>query len=163
MAEKEPKWVDDIVGALCDPIIVFPAGGWENDLPDWIKPQITLERLIMNVKSMKEGGVPVGDTEVLAYMYPRTMESPLTEQWQRIYFYVFNQAMKMKKTEVPKDLQSEKLTDYDMQQLNHLKNWIYDTRIKHRKDRERGIRQEEQAAATAEKEEIELLQYAFKF
>ena len=57
MAEKEPKWVDDIVGALCDPIIVFPAGGWENDLPDWIKPQITLERLIMNVKSMKKGGV----------------------------------------------------------------------------------------------------------
>ena len=43
-------------------------------------------RLIMNVKSMKEGGVPVGDTEVLAYMYPRTMESPLTEQWQRIYY-----------------------------------------------------------------------------
>jgi len=117
----------------------------------------------MNVKSMNEGGVPVGDTEVLAYMYPRTMESPLTEQWQRIYFYVFNQAMKMKKTEVPQDLQSETLTDYDMQQLNHLKNWIYDTRIKHRKERERGIRQEEKATATAEKEETEHLQYEFKF
>ena len=69
----------------------------------------------------------------------------------------------MKKTEVPKDLQSEKLTDYDMQQLNHLKNWIYETRVKHRKERERGIRQEEKAAAVAEKEEIEHLQYEFKF
>ena len=160
--KEDEKWIGDVVGVFCDPIIVYPSG-WEDTLPDWIKQQITLERLIMNVKSMKEGGVPVGDTEVLAYMYPRTMESPLTEQWQRIYFYVFNQAMKMKKTEVPKDLQSEKLTDYDMQQLNHLKNWIYDTRIKHRKERERGIRQEEKAAAVAEKEEIEHLQYEFKF
>ena len=160
--KEDEKWIGDLVGVFCDPIIVYPSG-WEDTLPDWIKPQITLERLIMNVKSMKEGGVPVGDTEVLAYMYPRTMESPLTEQWQRIYFYVFNQAMKMKKTEVPKDLQSEKLTDYDMQQLNHLKNWIYDTRIKHRKDRERGIRQGEKAAVVAEKEAIEHLQYEFKF
>ena len=131
--KEDEKWIGDVVGVFCDPIIVYPSG-WEDTLPDWIKQQITLERLIMNVKSMKEGGVPVGDTEVLAYMYPRTMESPLTEQWQRIYFYVFNQAMKMKKTEVPEDLKSEKLTDYDMQQLNHLKNWIYDTRIKHRKE-----------------------------
>jgi hypothetical protein len=160
--KEDEKWIGDVVGVFCDPIIVYPSG-WEDTLPDWIKQQVTLERLIMNVKSMKEGGVPVGDTEVLAYMYPRTMESPLTEQWQRIYFYVFNQAMKMKKTEVPEDLKSEKLTDYDMRALDELKRWIYQKRVEHRKERDRGIRNVKKAVAVAEKEESETLQYAFKF
>jgi hypothetical protein len=91
------------------------------------------------------------------------MESPLTEQWQRIYMYVFNQAMTMKKTEVPEDLKSEKLTDYDMRALDELKRWIYEKRLQNRKERDRGIRNGKKAVAVAEKEEIETLQYAFKF
>ena len=47
--KKVDGWIDTLVGALCDPIIVYPSG-WEDTLPDWIKPQITLERLIMNMK-----------------------------------------------------------------------------------------------------------------
>ena len=103
---------------------------------------MTTERLIMNIKASKEGGVPVGDTEALAYIYPRTMEAPMSEQWYRIYMYVFNQAMKFKKTEVPEDLKSEKLSDYDMQELNQLKSWIYERRVKHRKDKNRAERQQ---------------------
>jgi hypothetical protein len=160
--KEDEKWIGDIVGVFCDPIIVYPSG-WEDTLPEWIKSQITLERLIMNVKAMKEGGVPVGDTEVLAYIYPRTMEAPMSEQWTRIYMYVFNQAMKMKKTEVPQDLQSEKLTDYDMRALDELKRWIYEKRLQHRKERDRRIRNGKKAVAVAEKEETELLQYAFRF
>jgi len=71
-------WIDDVVGALCDAIIVYPSG-WQDTLPDWIKPQITMERLMMNIVAMKEGGVPVGDTEALAYLYPRTMEAPMPD------------------------------------------------------------------------------------
>ena len=148
---KVDGWIDDLVGALCDPIIVYPSG-WQDTLPDWIKPQITLERLIMNMKVIKEGGVPVGDTEALAYIYPRTMEAPMSEQWYRIYMYVFNQAMKVKKTEVPEDLKSEKLSDYDMQELNHLKDWIYQQRVKHRKEKARGERR--QAKEEAEAKEL---------
>lgn len=140
---KTDGWVNDLVGAICDPIIVYPAGGWENDLPDWIKPQITLERLIMNVKVMKEGGVPVGDTEVLAYIFPRTLEAPLSEQWVRIYSYVFNQAMKFNKTEVPEDLKNEPLKDWDVRELNQLKAWIYEKRVQHRKEKLRAERREE--------------------
>ncbi len=139
--KKVDGWIDDLVGALVDPIIVYPSG-WQDTLPDWIKPQITLERLIMNIKVVKEGGVPVGDTEALAYIYPRTMEAPMNEQWYRIYMYVFTQAMKCKKTEVPEDLKSEKLSDYDMQKLNQLKRWIYDRRVKHRKEKARGERRQ---------------------
>ena len=139
--KQEDKWIGDLVGALCDPIIVYPSG-WEDTLPDWVKPQITLERLIMNAKVIKEGGVPVGDTEALAYMYPRTMEAPMNEQWYRVYMYVFNQAMKFKKMEVPEDLKSETLVDWDMRELNDLKRWIYQQRVKHRKEKARAERRE---------------------
>ena len=150
-------WIDDLVGALCDPIIVFPSP-WQEDMPDWISPQIKLERLIMNMKAMNDGSVPVGDTEVLAYMYPRTMESPLTEQWYRIYMYVFNGAMKFKKTEVPEDLRSETLSNYDMSQLNDLKRFIYARRVQHRKERNRVERKVE----TEKKElEVKMVQQAF--
>ena len=112
----------------------------------------------MNIKVSKEGGVPVGDTEVLAYIYPRTMEAPMNEQWYRIYMYVFTQAMQFKKTEVPEDLKSEELSDYDMQQLNQLKRWIYERRVKHRKEKARGeLRERRQAKEEADAKELETL------
>jgi len=72
--------------------------------------------------------------------------------------YVFNKAMKMKKTEVPEDLKSETLSDYDMQELNHLKYWIYEQRVKHRKEKARETRLQ----AKEEKElEVEAAQPSF--
>ena len=78
--EKQPNkrqvdgWIEDLVGALTDPIIVFPSP-WQDDIPENVKKQIPLERLIMNMKVTREGkGVPVGDCEALVYMFPRTME-----------------------------------------------------------------------------------------
>ena len=153
-------WIGDVVGALCDPVIVYPSG-WQDTLPDWIKPQITLERLIMNMRVLNEGGVPVGDTEVLAYIYPRTMEAPMSEQWYRIYMYVFSQAMRFKKTEVPEDLKSESLTDWDMQQLNQLKRWIYDRRVKERKEKARGERRQAKEETEAKELETRPLQPSF--
>ena len=162
LADLQPKdkrqadgWIDDLVGALCDPVIVFPAGGWENDLPDWIGPQIKLERLIMNMKVMHEGGVPVGDTEALVYIFPRTMESPMSEQWLRIYMYVFNKAMAMKKVEVPEDLKSETLSNYDMRQLNDLKRFIYAKRVQHRKEKARTMKQETKEAKELETKPVQ--------
>jgi len=138
--KKVDGWIDDLVGALCDPIIVYPSP-WKDDLPDWIKPQITLERLVMNMKVIHDGGVPVGDTEALAYIFPRTMEEPLSEQWMRIYTYVFTQSMKFKKVEVPEDLRCESLSDYDMRELTDLKTWIYQKRVQHRKEKAKAERQ----------------------
>ena len=137
--KKAEGWIDDLVGALCDPIIVYPSP-WKDDLPDWVKPQITLERLVMNMKVTHDGGVPVGDTEALAYIFPRTMEEPMSEQWLRIYTYVFTSAMKFKKVEVPEDLRCESLSDYDMRELTDLKAWIYQKRVQHRKERSRAER-----------------------
>jgi hypothetical protein len=151
--QKDEGWIDDLVGALCDPIIVYPSP-WKDDLPDWVKPQITLERLVMNMKVMHDDGVPVGDTEALAYIFPRTMEEPLSEQWMRIYTYVFTSAMKFKKVEVPEDLRCESLSDYDMRELTDLKTWIYQKRVQHRKEK---AKSGWQASSRAEEENSEKL------
>jgi len=37
--------LEEMVYALTDPIIVFPAGGWENDLPERLKNELPLRRL----------------------------------------------------------------------------------------------------------------------
>jgi hypothetical protein len=131
-------WISNLVGALTDPIIVFPSP-WQQDIPEDLKQQIPLERLIMNMKVEHEGkGVPVGDVEALIYMFPRTMESPLTEQWMRIYSYAFTKAMQFKRVEVSEDLKRETLDDYDMHQLDDLKRFIWNSRVKARKERARG-------------------------
>ena len=63
--EKEAeRAISDIVGAIFDPIIVFP-GGWGDTLPDWMKQKVTLERLMENMKALK-GEKPTG-TDLEAY------------------------------------------------------------------------------------------------
>ena len=45
-APKMPRDpIEEIVGTLCDPIIVFPAHGWENDLPQPVLDRLPLNRL----------------------------------------------------------------------------------------------------------------------
>ncbi|MDD5701379.1 MAG: hypothetical protein PHU23_04935 [Dehalococcoidales bacterium] len=152
---KDDAWISDLVGALCDPLIVFPSQ-WSADIPDNLKKQITLERLIMNMKVSKEGkGVPVGDCEALAYMFPRTMESPMGYEWTHIYQYCFTKAMTFMKVEVPPDLRVESLSDYDMYQLDDLKRFIWDRRLKHRKERERGEKRSEQDKNNQEEKETQ--------
>lgn len=140
-AKRDDAWIGEVVGALCDPIIVYPSP-WQDDIPDWVKSQITLERLAMNMKVLKQGGVPVGGTEVMAYMFPRTMDAPMPYEWVKIYTLVFNEAMKFKGVEVPEDLKPEKMSEYEMGQLNHLKRWIYERRVKYRKEKESGERRQ---------------------
>jgi hypothetical protein len=154
-------WIDDLLGALTDPIIIYPSP-WGDDIPENLKQQIPLERLIMNMKVTHEGkGVPVGDVEALVYMFPRTMESPMTSEQFRIYIHLFNHAMEFMRVEVPEDLKQKKyeeLSKYEMNQLDDLKRFIWDRRVKARKERANG----EKKVATEKKElEVQAVQPAF--
>ena len=61
---KTDNRINELVGALTDPIIVFP-GGWGDTLPEWLKTAITLERLEMTMSELK-GEDPTGtDAETL--------------------------------------------------------------------------------------------------
>ncbi len=136
------KGISDIVGVFTDPIIVYPSG-WEDTMPDWIKPAITLERLAMNVRALKGEEMTGTDAEALAYMYPASLAFPLDHDWTQIYLYLASKVVQYhKQTEVPEDIRVEKLNDDQMRDLNRLKAWIYDKRIAARLDRDRAERRQ---------------------
>ncbi len=131
-------WIDETVGALFDPIIVMP-GGWGNDLPDWVKPRITVERLLENMKALHTGEeMTATDAEACAYLYTASLTAPISSDWAQVYLYVAGKEItRERKTEMPEDIRVEKLTDYQARMLADLKHWIYEARVKVRKERAR--------------------------
>jgi hypothetical protein len=63
--EKVVKQISEVVGCLTDPIVVYP-GGWGDTLPDWLKGAISVERLIENIRTLKEGEPTATDAEACA-------------------------------------------------------------------------------------------------
>ena len=147
---KSDKWISELVGVFTDPIIVFPSG-WQDTLPDWIKPAITMERLLECARSSKDGQPTATDAEAMAYMYPRTMTAPLGHDWTEIYMYITTQVVRRhQKTEIPEDIARESLTGQQTRMLNELKAWIYQRRTKVRDERHRA----EKRVAKEEAEEL---------
>ena len=146
------KGISEIVGALTDPIIVFP-GGWGDTLPDWLKTAITLERMIGNMKELK-GEEPTGtDAEVCAYLMTVSLTQPIDSDWTQIYLYVASQTYKRwEKGEMPADIVVDSISDYQTGELNRLKAWLYRQRIRYRKEKDRMERREKRAEAEAQRE-----------
>lgn len=161
--EKVVKQISEMVGCLTDPIVVQP-GGWADTLPDWLKGAISVERLIENIRTLKEGEPTATDAEACAYLYTACLCFPLDEDWAQIYFYVTSQVMARHRegVEVPQDLKVEALDQQQVHDLLRLKDFIYRKRVEDRQDRERAGRrqQREEAAATKKREQPAL---AFKF
>lgn len=143
------EWIDETVGALFDPIIVYPGGGWEDDLPEKLKKDLPLCRLahLMLCSQGKAHWDEACDLEALLYMYPRTMVAPLSDQWTRTYLYLGTKCLG---DNVPENIRHETLSDYDMRELRDLKRWIYSKKVEARKNRGR---QEKAERAQAEKVE----------
>lgn len=129
--------IDDLVGVFTDPIITWPSP-WQDTMPEWIKPAVTVERLIENMKALK-GETPTGtDAEVLAYTYPLSLEHPLDSDWTQIYLHISAKVMaRHKKVEIPEDIKVETLNEYQMSLLRDLKRWLYEQRLKVRRERKR--------------------------
>ncbi len=150
---KVDGWVDDVVGALCDPIIVMP-GGWGEDLPEWLKKKVPVERLCENVLASKEHREPTAtDAEAACYLFTASLSAAPSHDWTQIYLHVATGEMKEEtKSEMPADIKVEALTEYQWRELKKLKNWIYQQRMKHRKEKARAQRQEAKVEA-GEKDE----------
>ena len=145
---KVDGWIDDIVGALFDPIIVMP-GGWGDDLPEWLKTRVTLERLAENIVATREGReITATDAEAACYLFTASLTAPIGGDWTQIYLYVAGGEMKGK---MPEDLKVEALTESQWRDLKELKNWIYRQRVKHRKEKAHGeLRTTKEEAKTRE-------------
>jgi hypothetical protein len=127
---KVDGWISDLVGSFTDPIIVTP-GGWGETLPDWIKDQITVERMIENMKSTKGEEMMGTDAEVVAYLYTASLESPMDSDWVEIYLYMASKVMKRHtKQEMPADMRVvDKLTRNHEDDLLRFRRWLYEARV----------------------------------
>jgi len=143
------RQIDNLVGVFTDAIIVMP-GGWGDTLPDWIKGEITLERLVGNMAVLKGERPTASDAEACAYLYTASLTAPMGEHWTQIYLYIAGKVMARKGTEIPEEIRVATLSDYDMNRLQDLKDWIYSQRIKHRQERKRAEKRQAIAEVKAE-------------
>ena len=143
------KGISDLVGVFTDPIIVFP-GGWGDSLPEWLKNAITLERLAMNMRALKREEMTGTDAEACAYLWTAALTQPMEHDWAQIYLYIATKTYRRwGKHEMPGDIAVDSISDYQMAELNRLKEWLYCKRTQVRLDLERADRQqtkEEEAA-----------------
>jgi hypothetical protein len=161
--EKVVKQISEMVGCLTDPIVVYP-GGWGDTLPDWLKKAIQVDRLIENIRTLKEGEPTATDAEACAYIYTACLNFPLDEDWTQIYLYITRQVMLRHRqgVEVPQDIKVESITEQQTHDLRRLKAFIYQKRVEDRQERDRADRrqQREEVAAKKKREQPTL---AFKF
>ena len=158
------KEIDNLVGSLFDPIIVHQCSWATNDMiPEWLRTRITLDRMVELMVASKEGREPIGtDSEALAYMIPASMEAPMGHDWSQIYLYLATRVMDREKDKVVlDDIREDKLGRNQEDDLNHLKRWIYGTKLKHRAGRRKEIKQEIKAEEKEEKAALEVIQHAF--
>ena len=134
------KGISEIVGALSDPIIVYP-GGWGDTLPEWLKNAITLERLTDNMKTTK-GDQPTGtDAEACAYLNTASLTAPMDNDWSQIYLYVAGKTYsRWQKNKMPDDIRVDSLSNEQMADLNRLKVWLHSRRTTTRQEMERAER-----------------------
>lgn len=130
--------MQELIGVFYDPIIMFTSP-WMDTLPDWIKPEITKDRLLHVLKhkdDLKSAEAQMAtDIEVLAYMYPASLEFPLSYDWSQIYLYVTTKCMRAAGKVIPDDVAVEELRPDQLREFRTLKSWIYRKRVEERKRR----------------------------
>jgi len=165
--QKVEGGISDLVGTFTDPIIVMP-GGWGDTLPDWIKTSITLERLIMNMESIKGKEPTATDAEACAYLYTAALTNPMDHDWGQIYLYMATKVYEKWRTkesgvEMPGDIRVDSLNDYQVGELRRLKDWIYRQRTRARQDKDRAERRQRKEEAATAAEEKQKAQLVFDF
>jgi len=151
MSKSVNSMIDDLVGTLTDPIIVYP-GGWGDSLPEWIKDAIVLERLTENMKETN-GEQPMGtDAEACAYLNTASLTAPMDGDWSQIYLYVAGKTYtRWRKGEMPEDIRVDSLNDQQAADLNRPKEWLYRRRITARQEVERSERRQQNEEEVAKK------------
>ena len=146
------KGISEIVGVFTDPILVFP-GGWGDTLPEWLKTTITLERLEMNMRTLKGEEMTGTDAEACAYLYTAGLTAPMDHDWGQIYLYIAGKTYSRHKgNQVPEDIQVESLNNYQLRELNRLKAWLCRKRTQVRLERDRAERRQKREEAEAQRE-----------
>ena len=131
--KQRSDFVFDTMDCLTSPVIVFKSA-WQDAIPTDILKNVTISRMMTLISGEQMASI----TEVVAYMMPRTFESPMPSEWVNIYtwsglqyasmFKDRNQRKEMMKA--MEDIAPETLSEYEQGLLKHLRCWIYEKRRK---------------------------------
>ncbi len=132
--------IDELVGCFSDPIIVYPSG-WEDTVPESLKQDITIHRMLQMMKPSEQG--MASSPEVCAYMYTVTMAHPVASEWVNIYMYAMTQ---YKGDMMPADIRQDNLSKYEMDHLNNFRRWIFERRRRASREKLRAERRREREA-----------------
>ncbi|MEM7298664.1 MAG: hypothetical protein AAF391_10415, partial [Bacteroidota bacterium] len=114
----------DLMDTLTSPVIVFDSA-WKDSIPKDLLESITEARMIAGMKGEKMATIP----ELVAYIYPRTLESPMTHEWKNIYLWAGAEYQRtFKQSNKADEISPEALSDYEQSLMNQLRRWIYDKR-----------------------------------
>jgi len=153
MSKNNNSMIGELVGTLTDPIIVYP-GGWGDNLPQWLKNAIVLERLVENMKETK-GEQPTGtDAEACAYLNTASLTAPMDGDWSQVYLYVAGMTYRRwQKGDLPDDIRIDSLTAQQTDDLKRLKEWLYRQRTTARQESERTERHQQKKEEVAKRKE----------
>lgn len=136
--EREPDLVTEMIDMFNGPIIVSSTE-WASTIPQDLKDTIPIERMLAYMKHEKTATIP----EVVAYMMPLTLEKPiLSQKWVNIYTWCASQYAKEYKgiDLADQNIAPAELSADEQQELQRLRDFIYEKRRKHVQERLKKIK-----------------------
>lgn len=132
---KTPEdFFKSLMSCLFSPIITWPS--YEDMVPKEFLEEVRIERMLNNMKALKnnEENEEATDIEALIYLHTASLANPLAHEWCEIYFYLFKEYLKRKNKEIPEDLdfvKNAEINDFQKKLLRDLKRWIWNVQNKH--------------------------------
>ena len=83
------------------------------------------------------------DAEACAYLYTAALTQPMDHEWGQIYLYIATKTYRRwGKSKMPQDIAVDSISDYQLAELNRLKEWLYRKRTQARLEREKAERRQ---------------------
>lgn len=126
-SKEEEKFVFEFMDTLTAPIITF-SEEWASAIPERLKRDITLSRLIGKMQNEELSTIP----ETVAYIITRTFIAPLSHEWTNVYLWCSAQYMQQYRKKSDEDLTEIKypaqLSRHEESLLKRLRVWIFEKR-----------------------------------
>lgn len=140
-SEEEAEHKFELLFSMFERPMVYDAmgRGWEETLPDWVKQEVTLERLIQVMKG-EEGEAT--DAEVIAYLYTANLARPIGHEMTNVYCHLVSKLMKAKGKDVS-EIDHPTLGPDEERELKDLRRDIWNSGMRHSEEKRRKRHREE--------------------
>jgi len=104
------------------------------------------------MKALKGKKMTGTDAEACAYLYTAGLTAPMDSDWTQIYLYIAGKTYRRhKQGNLPEDIAVDSINDYQMAELNRLKEWLYRKRTDARLERDQVMRRQKKEEETAKR------------